>query len=134
LSYIRKSLVFAYGTLRPGCGNDAMLGNYRHLSTEKVPGSLHYHHSGWFPVLVPAGPDDYHCTVVGDVLLAEDRYLANVVAMEVFAGYDARWKTVGGHQEVLVFEWSHPTYDERIDSGDWYDTPGALVLPERKAT
>lgn len=123
----RSTLIFAYGTLRPGCGNDRMLGNYQHVGTGTVPGRLYLHACGMFPVYVPSNDG---ATVQGDLLLADDQDVANVAAMEVFAGYNAEWSTVtldnGDEMEALTFPWRRKVYaDDLIEHGDWYMTPHA---------
>lgn len=126
--------MFAYGTLRPGCGNDVMLGAYDHIGSATVPGLLAYHACGAFPVYLP---DWVSGDVHGDVLLADDREVANVMAMEVFAGYDAVWADVtlgdGTTIECLTFPWRRGHHGDVIDNGDWTTTRHAYVPGRRHA-
>lgn len=136
----RQTLIFTYGTLRPGCGNDRMLGDYIHVGPAVIDGSLHYHECGLFPIYDPARPG----IVRGDVLLADDSRVAEVIAMEVFAGYNAEWRTVRVFRwpddpkryehvgNVLTFPWTGRV-GERIESGDWTTTPDAYGIGRRHA-
>lgn len=139
----QQTLIFAYGTLRPGCGNDRMLGDYTHVGSATVPGRLHYHDCMMYPVYVPADwYEDEPTRVQGDLLLADDNLVREVMAMEVLAGYNAEWAKVRAHLapeapdeyvevEALTFPWRRDHYELRIEGDDWTTTPGAYVVPRR---
>jgi len=111
--------LFVYGTLRPG---EAL----HHLIEDSVLHSepftmyaaeLHYHVCNEYPVLRTSSALS---NVDGDVctLLATNA-VRDVLAMEVLAGYDARWVVVNG-REVLAFFWpEHLPVGAHIPSGDW---------------
>lgn len=120
-------MLFAYGTLRPGCGNDRLLGEHRQVVGDAVllGYALHHHECMAYPVLIPGGGLTH-----GTLYEVFDRDLTDVVMMEVLAGYEARWLRVqvdrgNGDEftEALTFTWPRPYYGPRIDSGDWTTTP-----------
>lgn len=131
-----QSLVWVYGTLRPGCGNDTMFGTYHDLGVVEMPGRLYWHDIGAFPVYVPQpGPE----RTKGNLLVVNDSDLKAVVMMELFAGYNAEWRTielVGGEsdeRDVLTFPWRHSVSpDLLIESGDWYDVAWNVVHPRKR--
>lgn len=146
MTYSRaQTLVFTYGTLRPGCGNDRMLGDYIHVGRATAHGALHYHECGHYPIYRPFDLDGWEPDSVthGDILLVSDRELVDVLRMEVLAGYNAEWADVKvyrwpdepkryEHLEALTFPWRREYYGDRIESGDWTTTPNGLVAPRRK--
>lgn len=143
MTYRPKTLIFAYGTLRPGCGNDRMLGDYLHLGDTTTPGRLYLHSCGAFPVFVP--DPDADTTVTGSLMLAYDDEVMRVTQMEVNAGYNAEWLEVDvriphnddplrtDRMEALTYPWRRPTDAlTLIPSGDWYDV-AFMPLHDRKA-
>lgn len=131
MTYRPKTLIFAYGTLRPGCGNDRMLGDYLHLGDTTTPGRLYLHSCGAFPVFVPDADAD--TTVTGSLMLADDTEAMRVTQMEVNAGYNAEWIDLtfeGMTVEAITYPWRRPTSNfTLIPSGDWYDIAWNRVNP-----
>lgn len=142
--------LFAYGTLRTGQPNHGMIrpAIIEHVGIAHLRGMRMFaYYGGQFPFITPtgAGMDD---SVVGEVFRVQPgAHFADMLNMEVCAGYDVRQRTVilpdqdtGGivfdeSLEVVVCE--YPESDsslyscEEVLSGDWLDYVNARTARRR---
>jgi gamma-glutamylcyclotransferase (GGCT)/AIG2-like uncharacterized protein YtfP len=120
-----RSLVFVYGTLRPGGAlHDSYFGrDAERVGEATVPGSLHLvNERGWFPVWRPETPG---ARTTGDLLLVSPWDARAARDMEVGAGYLAveveATLSDGSTLPAMAFAWPQDrSCGPRIDSGDWF--------------
>jgi gamma-glutamylcyclotransferase (GGCT)/AIG2-like uncharacterized protein YtfP len=141
--------LFAYGTLRTGQPNHGMIrpAIIEHVGVTRLSGMRMFaYYGGGFPFITPtgAGMGD---SVVGEVFrIQPGAHFADMLAMEVVAGYDVRQRTVvlaGQNTGGIVFDESlevvvceFPESDsslyscEPVETGDWLDYVNAC--PRRR--
>jgi gamma-glutamylcyclotransferase (GGCT)/AIG2-like uncharacterized protein YtfP len=133
-----ESLIFLYGTLRQGGRLEGWLPNGLYREAATLTGfALHYAPHYAYPYLVPTGDpaDIVHGEVV--VIPADDPAAVDAAIrttdMETHAGYSPEAVTVtmksGASRIADAFVWRHGNAGERIESGDWTQTPEWAPAP-----
>ena len=90
--------IFVYGTLRTGCCNAGMLRRSLNFQPTRamLPWSrLYYHDSGLYPVLTRDYSPGFKLGAVGEMVnVRQTDDVADVMFMELNAGYNAEWCNV----------------------------------------
>lgn len=114
----KKNLV-VYGSLRNGFGNNRLLRNSEHLSTETISIPYRMISLGGFPGLIPS--EENHDIVVEAWSVDKDTY-RNVEYLEGWPSFyqKAVVKTSAGEGEVYVLESKrYQSGYPSVESGDW---------------
>lgn len=113
-----KRILCVYGSLRNGFGNNRLLKDSDHLSTETISIPYRMVSLGGFPGLVPS--DENHDIVV-EVWSVDDATYRNVERLEGFPNFyqKAVVNTTQGEGEVYVLEDPYYQQEPSVESGDW---------------
>lgn len=113
-----KRILCVYGSLRNGFGNNRLLKESDHLSTETISIPYRMVSLGGFPGLVPS--DENHDIVV-EVWAVDDSTYRNVEWLESYPNFyqKAVVNTTQGEGEVYVIEDPYYQQEPSVESGDW---------------
>ena len=113
-----KKLLVVYGSLRNGHGNNRLLRESDHLSTETISIPYRMISLGGFPGLVPS--EENHNIVV-ETWSVDDATYKNVERLEGYPHFyqKAIVTTTQGEGEIYVLEDPRYQHDRTVESGDW---------------